>query len=159
MKRPVLFVLLFILVVGGIIVAIRITDAYLSESTRMETKQAEQVSDVPLGVPVFEWTYQTFTQDEIPRTTISLKARYSGGTVQKKEIDTIQGGCNAYSEPDADVYQGSEMIICYYAGLGHYYKVVESEDEYLVQRKVFEEASPEYDPPIENFQTIAQFLK
>ncbi len=49
------------------------------------------------------------------------------------------------------------MIICYYAGLGRYYKVVEDRDGYAVQRRVFEEASPDYDPPPQAYETVVRF--
>jgi len=115
--------------------------------------------EVALGDATFTWSYRSFSESDIPRTTISLTAEYTGGDVRIKEIDTIQGDCNEYTERDIDVYSQSEMIICYYAGLGHYYKVVEAEDAYLVQRRVFEEASPDYNPEPESFETIAEFSK
>lgn len=110
------------------------------------------------GTPVFSWEYETSeNSDGIPETTITLAAAYPNGFVERKEIDTVEGSCNDYPEPDADVYENSTMIICYYAGLGRYYKVVTSGDEYLVQRRIFEEASPDYDPPVTDFETIATF--
>ncbi len=106
----------------------------------------------------FEWSYEAKGEkDGIPHTIVSLLARYTDGTTEKKQIDEIEGGCNEYVTPDKDVYSGSKMIICYYAGFGRYYKIVQSGVNYLVERKEFEEASPEYNPPIEDFQTIAQF--
>lgn len=162
MKRWILYILLLLLVVAGIVAIIRISDAYMSESARVEAEDEPQEVNVPLGEPSFEWSYASFMEDEIPRTTVSLIARYSGGTVEEKKIDTIQGvqdGCNAYPEPDADVYPKSEMIICYYAGLGQYFKVVESRDTYVVQRKIFEEGTPDYSPEPEPFTTVAEFSK
>lgn len=106
----------------------------------------------------FEWVYEPMGEKEgIPQTTISLVGHYTDGTSEKNQIDKIEGGCNEYSNPDKDVYKGSTEIICYYAGFGRYYKVVQSGERYLVQRKEFEEASPDYNPPIQDFKTIAQF--
>lgn len=106
----------------------------------------------------FEWVYEPKGEkDGIPQTTVSLVAHYTDGTSEKKQIDNIEWGCNEYSNPDKDVYLGSKMIICYYAGFGRYYKVVKAGDVYLVQRKEFEEASPEYSPPVEDFKTLVQF--
>lgn len=80
------------------------------------------------------------------------------GTSQTKEIDTIEGSRNEYVSPDADVYAQSEMIICYYAGFGRYYKVVASGNgTYSVQRREFEEASPHYTPLVASFETIVVF--
>lgn len=119
--------------------------------------EPQDVSVIPAGEPMFEWKYSTVDKEGIPYTAVSLLATYPDNTEVSKEIDTIEGGCNEYVEPDADVYRNSKMIICYYAGLGHYFKVIEGEGAYLVQRKVFEEASPEYNPPVEEFETIAEF--
>lgn len=107
--------------------------------------------------PEFSWSYESFEKDEIPQTTIKLTANYSDGTNETKTIDTIAGDCNDYGMIDEDVYEQSMMIVCYYAGLGHYFKVIESNGEYLVQRKVFEEASPDYDPPVQEFETVERF--
>jgi hypothetical protein len=115
------------------------------------------INVLPAGEPVFGWKYSTVDKEGIPQTTISILATYPDSTEVTKEIDTIEGECNEYLEPDADVYQNSKMIICYYAGLGHYFKVIEGDGKYLVQRKVFEEASPEYNPPVEDFETVVEF--
>lgn len=112
-------------------------------------------STVSRGKPTFEWSYKPFEKEGIPYTTISLTAKYQDGTSDTKQVDEIDGECNAYETLDADVYVGSTMIICYYAGFGRYYKVVESEGKYAMQRKEFEEGSPEYDPPVLPYETIA----
>lgn len=112
---------------------------------------------VPFGEPTFEWVYASFESGEIPRTKISLTATYPNGAIVTKEIDTIEGGCNAYPEPDKDVYVKSEMIICYYAGFGRYYKIISTNGEYLVKRKEFEEATDDYNPPKQDFATIEKF--
>ena len=154
-----------VLLILGAILIILVAGFFAFNSYIYNEKQApvdqatEETPAVALGEPTFEWKHESFTEEEIPRTTISLEARYENGTVIETEIDTIQGGCNEYVEPDDDVYEGSEMIICYYAGLGHYFKVVDSSQAYLVQRKVFEEATPDYSPEPEPFETIAQFDK
>lgn len=105
----------------------------------------------------FEWMYASFEKDYIPQTTISLRATYDDGTTETKVVETIEGNCSAYDERDPDVYASSEMIICYYAGFGRYYKVVKGERGYMVQRKEFEEASPDYSPPIGKFETLVTF--
>jgi hypothetical protein len=110
---------------------------------------------VPHG-STFAWTYAPSDVDGIPHTAIGLDITFPDGTVRAKEIDDIEGGCNEYPEPDADAYAGSAMITCYYAGLGRYYKVVESGGKYLVQRRIFEEASPDYAPPELPFQTVVE---
>lgn len=109
------------------------------------------------GAPTFTWNYRSFEKNDLPHSDISLVATYSNGMSKTKLIDTIEGGCNEYVSPDKDVYKDSTMIICYYAGFGQYYKVVERDGGYDVQRREFEEASPDYNPPKQEFKTIATF--
>lgn len=112
---------------------------------------------VPEGEPIFLWEYSAYEIEGILHTRISLTASYPSGAAITKTIDDIEGGCNEYSELDEDVYRHSTMIICYYAGLGRYYKVIADGDGYVVQRKEFEEASPDYSPPQQEYQDIATF--
>jgi hypothetical protein len=128
-------------------------------ATDVKNELSTQVTDqgIPSGEPVFEWTYSSFDEKEIPHTNIGLIARYPNGATQTKKIDTVEGDCNEYSSPDKDVYSKSKMIICYYAGFGNYYKVVKSDTAYLVKRKIFEEGGEDYNPPQLPFETIAQF--
>ena len=150
----IIIAIVLILLVGGFYAL----NSYIYNEKQAPNDAAAQES-VGLGKPVFEWTYREFSEGEIPRSEISLVARYENGTVQERVIDTIQGGCSVYGEPDADIYEGSEMIICYYAGLGYYFKVTETDEAYVVQRKVFEEASPDYSPAPEPFEAVAWFAK
>lgn len=117
------------------------------------------VEVVPTGEPVFTWSYKSTGENgEIPRALVSLTANYSDGNIVTKEIETVQGGdCSAYPEPDKDIYPKSEMIICYYAGFGEYFKVVEADGKYLVKRREFGEASPDYNPPQAEFEVLAEF--
>ncbi|MBP9751012.1 MAG: hypothetical protein KBC95_04180 [Candidatus Peribacteraceae bacterium] len=110
----------------------------------------------PTSPPAFAWSYEASSREDIPQTTISLTARYEDSTSNTKVVDTIEGDCNDVESP-ADAYAKSTMILCYYAGLGRYYKVIDASGSYLVQRKIFEEASPEYDPPELPFETIERF--
>jgi hypothetical protein len=136
-----------------------IKDTEVAEEVVLET--ATTSSQVVQGndslQPTFEWTFVSSEKEDIPQTTISLIQRYSDGRAVTKTIDTVGGSCNAYEESDADIYQNSSMIICYYAGLGQYYKVVAKGKGYEVQRKVFEEGSPDYEPAPEQFETIVRF--
>jgi hypothetical protein len=111
----------------------------------------------PTGDPTFTWQYTYTTSGDFPKTHVALTATYPDSTTIKKDIDTPDGSCNEYASPDKDIYPRSTMIICYAAGLGHYYKVVQSNNAYLVQRKTFEEGSPQYTPPELPFETIARF--
>jgi hypothetical protein len=111
----------------------------------------------PASAPTFTWSYDRREVDGIPKTTVSLTAKRGNATPETKAVDTVEGDCNASDSPDADAVAGSTMITCYYAGLGRVFKVVQSGSGYAVQRKIFEEASPDYDPPAPAFETVATF--
>ena len=119
----------------------------------LETPTAKETH----GTATFSWSYRTFEEESILYTELSLMAVYEDGTSEKKIIDTVEGSCNSYEDADSDIYERSTMVICYYAGLGHYFKVVAGGNGYEVQRRIFEEASPDYDPPQEPYVTVGRF--
>lgn len=133
-----------VLIVGGYV----FEDNALNSSIESKTDR---------GLPTFIWSYESFESEMIPRTKVSITARYEDGTAETKPVETIEGNCNEYTEADADVYPKSTMIICYYAGFGRYYKVVENNGKYQVLRKEFEEASPDYEPPVANYEVLVSF--
>lgn len=159
MKKTLGIVLALVVIVTGVYVALVYgfsTNSVDKQATTMPELSGEMNTTQKQNA-VFTWNYTPFEEDAIPYTRISVTARYEDGALETKEIDTIEGSCNDYPDADEDVYENSSMIICYYAGLGRYYKVVETDTGYAVERKVFEEATPDYDPPVEEFEVIAQF--
>lgn len=133
--------------------------AYNAFGPRAEAPGMEGMpQETSQGEPTFSWQYATDENGEIPQTKISLSAAYPDGSSVTKAIDTVDGTCDAYPTPDENIYAKSEQIICYYAGLGHYFKVVAEEDgTYAIRKRTFEEASPDYDPPVTGFETIVVF--
>ena len=108
----------------------------------------------------FMWKYEkseSLNLDGQPKTVIFLEATYASAKVDRKQIDTVDGSCNEYDKRDANVYPRSQVIICYYAGLGQYYQVIEEDGKYLVQKKGFEEGVPNVTPTPQEFKTILQF--
>lgn len=132
----------------------------LRDTTPNESPMQTPVTETPapVGEPMFAWEYESLGEDEmgILRTNIGIAATYPDGTVVRKELREVQGGCNDYPDPDRDTYEGM-MIMCYYAGFGEYYKIVKTDLGYDVRRKEFEEASPDYEPPLMEYETIATF--
>jgi len=128
------------------------------------TQEESQVppTDMPApeqtrGAPVFKWSFEEGEEEGIQQTSISLTATYENGTSDTKLIAAIEGGCNSYENADSDVYEHSTMIICYYAGLGRYFKVIEDGEGYVVQQRMFEEASPDYNPPQRPYENLTRF--
>ncbi len=140
--------------IAALLIAILAIGSYMLFFTDKEDPFA---SSEPRTEPVFAWTYVPIMDGEFPKTRIALTATYSAARNQTKDIDTVDGSCNDYAEPDKDIYHRSTMIICYGAGIGRYFKVVKSAEGYAVMRKTFEEGSPEYDPPEQQFETVASF--
>ncbi len=129
-----------------------------------ENNSSSQDTDTPSlsssQTPVFTWRYEyddTLNPDGGPQTNIFLDAKYADGSAKTKFIALFPGSCNDYANPDQNIYANSSMIMCYYAGFGQYYKVISSEGKYLVQRKEFDEGGPDYTPPVQEFETIAEF--
>ena len=155
-------ILITLLVLGaaGLIAAshfARTVDAPNIESENTAQTESAESTPTPQGPPTFSWEYEPYETPYIPHTIISLTATYPDGTRVTKVIEDIEGGCNVFTEPDADVYENSTMIMCYYAGFGRYYKVIANGQGYSVERKEFEEASPDYNPPQPGYQSIVTF--
>lgn len=109
---------------------------------------------------VFMWRYEkddSLNPDGVPKTNIFLEVKYPDGKVQSKLVDTTPGGCNDVSERDADSVSNSTNIQCYSAGLGYRFKVTKGDNSYLVKRKKFEEALPNYNPPTYTYEVVSEF--
>jgi hypothetical protein len=146
---------LFAIIIVGIFTA---SLGYVLVAEKYKSPSIQQVTvNESMGEPTFTWSYRESDKQGIPYSEINLTAIYANGFSQTKVIDTVEGGCNEYENSDVGVYKKSTMIMCYYAGLGRYFKIVSNEDGYEVQRKIFEEASPEYDPPHRQYETVTRF--
>jgi hypothetical protein len=110
-------------------------------------------------IPVFAWKYNeadSLSPDGTPETIIILSVTYSDGKVETKTIDTIAGGCNELSD-SIDSVPGSKSMQCYSAGLGYRFKITKGNTSYLIERKTFEEALPDYNPPSYEYKVVAEF--
>lgn len=110
--------------------------------------------------PTFAWKYavaDSLNGDGNPETNVFLEAKYPGGAVETKLVDTTPGSC--YDLPDAEKgsVAGTTTIQCYHAGLGYTFKITKGEKAYLVKRKTFEEGSPDYIPPETEYETVSEF--
>ncbi len=129
--------------------------AYVAKHNTVEVPQTQNK-----GVPVFAWKTEDDTEmnlDGLPKTKVSLEARYAAGTIENKFIDNPSGSCNELDEVEEDTLAGTKILQCYAAGLGYKYKIIKGENSYIVQRQEFEEGSPEYNPPVQTYETITEF--
>jgi hypothetical protein len=110
--------------------------------------------------PTFTWNFEnasSLNPDGIPQTNVYLTATYQDGTIISKKIDTTDGSCNELPDADKDSLDHTTVIQCYAAGFGYTYKIVKGSDTYLVQRKGFEEATPEQKPVDYKYETVSEF--
>lgn len=113
-----------------------------------------------VGIPSFMWRFEkadTLNLDGNPNTDIFLELTYENGVIENKLIDTVPGSCNDLPDLDTGSVENSTNIQCYSAGLGYRYKITQGENAYLVERKTFEEALPDYNPPPYEYETVAEF--
>ncbi len=111
-------------------------------------------------ISAFVWEYKsavTLNPDGIPETEIYLDARYVNGKAQKKLIDTVPSTCSELPDAENDSAVGTTTIQCYGAGLGFKFKITKGQNSYQVQRQMFEEASPDHNPPTYEYVVVAEF--
>ncbi len=129
-------------------------------TTPVNTEVPTQGNTTQVEPLAFIWRYEkasTLNSDGLPKTNVFLEAVYPNGSIDRKLIDTRDGGCNDLPDSDADSVAISHDAQCYAAGLGYHYKVTKGETSYLVQRKKFEEASPDYTPPVSAYEVVGEF--
>jgi len=112
------------------------------------------------GSMVFEWKFEeskVLNPDGNPANNVFLLVTYESGRADKKLMDTTDGGCAELPDAEKGSAPDTKNIQCYYAGLGFKYKITKGDFSYLVLRKAFEEGSPEYIPPEQEYEKIAEF--
>jgi hypothetical protein len=101
----------------------------------------------------FSWIHTTDESGETPKSTVSVRIAKDDGTSSTEQIATVDGSCNEMPV-ETPLAFGSAQLLCYYAGFGYQYRVIELGDAFAVQQKEIEEASPDYNPPIADFVTV-----
>lgn len=110
--------------------------------------------------PVFTFRFvedDSLNLDGRPQTNIYLDAKYPDSTVLSKLVDTTPGSCNSLPDSNEDIVPNSSIIQCYSAGLGYRFKITKGRESYLVLRKIFEEALPDYTPPLYEYEVVSEF--
>jgi hypothetical protein len=146
-------------------IAVLVVLFYILNSFIYKQKQGTGVVVEPnspsiVGEPTFVWKYEndaTQNPDGFPQTVVSVVATYPNGASETKKIDTVDGSCNDLPDAEADSVPGTTAVQCYYAGFGYRFKITQGPASYLVQRKEFEEASPDYNPPVAEYEVVAEF--
>jgi len=102
--------------------------------------------------PTFTWSFRKTPGGDIAMTEITLTTTYPNGTKRSQIIETVDGSCNDVDTSEKDMYAKSNMVVCYYSGFGINYKIVKDAKGYVVMRKEFEEATPDYNPPVQVYK-------
>jgi hypothetical protein len=137
------FIVILVIIVGFF------TIRFLDQKRSSEIRENESTETVDSNPQSFEWKFEdadSLNLDGQPNTDVLVDVIYESGEVKAFLVDTQSGGCNALDSADEDNALGSKNAQCYGAGLGFTYKITKGEDSYLVERKKFEEALPDYNP-------------
>lgn len=151
-------VVVSILLVLGL--AIFLFKTYVLTDTPALTPVPSTNSHENSAPPVFAWKYEEDTSlnpDGNPQTVIFLEALYPDGTIQSKHIDTTPSSCNEVPDAEMGSVPNSTNIQCYGAGLGYRFKITHGETAYRVERIMFEESTPDYTPPVSEYEVVSEF--
>jgi hypothetical protein len=116
----------------------------------------EKQGDAPVvstESPTFTWRFEnadTLNGDGNPNTNVFLDVKYSDGEVKSELIQVSHGSCNVL--PDGK----ENNIQCYGAGFGFRFKIVKGEKSYLVMKQEFDEGSPDYNPPEQEYKAVKE---
>lgn len=157
--------LIIVLVGMGIVAGFYAFNNYIYKEKQGDSEISEHYIDSAqvegkAQTPTFVWQYEnadSLNLDGLPQTNIFLEVKYPTGVTLRKLIDTTPGTCNSLPDSDIDSVLGSSNIQCYSAGLGYRFKITTGKKSYLVERKTFEEASPDYNPPPYKYEIISEF--
>lgn len=141
-------------------IALLVAGFYALNSYIYKEKQGDVEVVSGVGVNAFAWRFEqaeSLNLDGIPETNIFLDTTYQSGEVQTRLIDTVPSSCNEVPDAESDSVEGTTNIQCYGAGLGYRFKITRNDDSYLVKRKTFEEATPDYNPPVYEYETVMEF--
>ena len=125
----------------------------VTDSVEVQTEDKKEI----VG---FSWEFEeasSLNPDGNSQTEIYLKILREGGGAERKMIETVDGSCNALPDTDKDSVENSTNIQCYYAGAGERFKITKEGNIYQVKRKTFEEGLPDYNPPVQEYETVIEF--
>jgi hypothetical protein len=122
-------------------------------------------NDGPIQTPLnkepvgFSWKFEeakTLNLDSNPQTNLYVEIKYPNDEVESKLVATTDGSCNELPEADKDSFSNTTNVQCYYAGFGYRFKIVKRDNAYLVEQQEFEEGTPDYDPPTQQYKVVTE---
>lgn len=163
MKTSTTIIALIVLVIIAVLLSLAMSSRPSSQADKLdqENNPGEENEIAMAELFSFSWNFEeapTMNLDGNPQTDVFLIATYENNMTEEKLVDTVDGGC---SEMVGESYEGdisnTGKVQCYGAGLGQQYRIVAGEDAYLVERKLFEEALPNYEMPDYEWGVVAEF--
>lgn len=148
--------LILILGIGVLVGGFYALNDYIYNEKRGENP----ISVVSTELPTFTWRFEqaeTLNGDGNPNTNVFVDAKYSDREVESRLIQVSHGSCNELPDVETDSVQGTTNVQCYGAGLGFVFKITKGENFYLVMKKEFDEGSPDYNPPEQEYKQVAEF--
>ena len=95
---------------------------------------------------------------DIPSSQVYITATRANGDIKRIMLKEVQGSCNLL-EADPIIGRDTPEFLCYYAGFGEVFRIKETSNAYAVEAKEIEEASPDYNPPVQEFATFFEIPK
>lgn len=142
-------IIALVLIVGAVAVWVGVMH---QGDERIETEEATGPTKEP---PLFSWRFEeagTLNPDGNSQTEVLLTVTYPDGAVNEQRVDTVDGDCNVLADED-------HAVQCYYAGLGQRYRITEEDGSFVVERKYFEEALPDIEPPEQEWEVVAVIVQ
>lgn len=149
------------LIIVAVIASIALMAAYIfiSGTGEVSVKPAPVV-DSTIVETTFSWRFaeaKTNNLDGLPKTDIFLTITYNHRSIEKL-VDTVDGGCSLL---EGQIFEGdisnAGSVQCYAAGFGQQYRVTQSKYVFFVERKFFEEASPDITPSVYEWEVVSEF--
>lgn len=127
-------------------------------NTGTNTNTSASPKTIVLKAKPVSFTWDTKIVTDKPETgtvesQVNLIATFADKSTQKVEVGVFGGSCNL-QDIDVKLALNSKQLTCYFAGAGDNFRVVEANGKFMVQRQEFEEGSPDYNPPIQKFETV-----
>lgn len=150
-RTKVFFALLVI--IGGVVV-------YTVYHTPEKEAEVPSTTYTQTTAPVaFAWRYEkanSLNPDGNLNTDVFIDITYADGSRGSTFVALSHGGCADLPDSKEERVAGTHVAQCYGAGLGYYFKITKGESSYRVERKMFEEGSPEYNPPEQPYEVILE---
>lgn len=152
-------VLAVVLAIGifclGIFIGQKMNTVEILNSEVAEIKTAADPTMLPNNkVTNFSWSHKIVdTNADYPKSLVSLYVTRADGSIESKIISTVDGSCNELLDAELGGLNSTQLL-CYYAGFGYQFRIINLDGGYAVQQKEIEEASPDYNPPLAEFETI-----